>query len=486
MTKGKKRATRRSKRIQDLLEKDDEFVVLDGEKPSTSGYQPPPADSNISYSPPPSQLLEIDTLISTPDQRDIEMLNTVITPTSPHTFNASTELIGMRQDIARCEHAFKEKNQYISSVFTKMDKSLEKITDEIDNLLNRVFTLEEKEESFKNMYDQFLKIDGDRIHALEQEQYKNQRLVNIALKKCHDNDDLRHRVNKLEKQIANLSTVCPLQSKHQQDPNTEATCIAIYGLKSDRDLQTTVDELFYTMDVHISPPLSMHRTPDRANKPGVVIVELSSLEDKLNILRRKRVLKSHHVFSSVFVKSAKTHIEQIMDANNKIILKEIANGYKYYINDNGRILQKTLRDDNMSRYDETDLHINRDSHKRNYRDILSRNQPPLNNITPIRITQPETSRTQYSNSHQRGQGQRDQHHIMTEPEYLRLRYNNHHQPRQGPRDAHLNKTGQNSGQHYNREGENHRGRDDRRKQHTPVYQQQYSNSYSNNNSQRKN
>ena len=42
----------------------------------------------------------------------------------------------------------------------------------------------------------------------------------------------------------------------------------------------------------------------------------------------------------MFIKTSKTHTEQVIDANFKLILNEMVNGPKYYMSDNGRKLRK--------------------------------------------------------------------------------------------------------------------------------------------------
>ena len=91
--------------------------------------------------------------------------------------------------------------------------------------------------------------------------------------------------------------------------------------------------------------ISAHRTPRRheLNRPGVVIAELYSLEDKQAVLERKRFLRNVPQYTNVFIKSAKSHTEQVMDANFSVVLNEMSNGDLYYISDNGRIQHKYNR-----------------------------------------------------------------------------------------------------------------------------------------------
>ena len=72
-------------------------------------------------------------------------------------------------------------------------------------------------------------------------------------------------------------------------------------------------------------------------RQGVVIAELRCIEDKREILKRKRVVRTHPVYHDVFIKSSKSHVAQVMDSNFNVVLNEMTNGNAYYISDNGRI-----------------------------------------------------------------------------------------------------------------------------------------------------
>ena len=97
-------------------------------------------------------------------------------------------------------------------------------------------------------------------------------------------------------------------------------------------------------DIHLSHVkcISAIRTPHipESDRLGVVISDLRSLKEKQDLLYRKRYLRSHPVHSNVFIKSTKTHTEQVMDANFSVVLNEMNNGKAYYVCDNGRICPK--------------------------------------------------------------------------------------------------------------------------------------------------
>ena len=73
----------------------------------------------------------------------------------------------------------------------------------------------------------------------------------------------------------------------------------------------------------------------------VVIAELYSIEDKIAVLERKRNLRTNPIYANVFIRTAKSHTEQVMESNFGVILSEMTNGEACDISDNGRILRTT-------------------------------------------------------------------------------------------------------------------------------------------------
>ena len=63
----------------------------------------------------------------------------------------------------------------------------------------------------------------------------------------------------------------------------------------------------------------------------------NSREDKREILKRKRFIRTHPVYHNVLIKSSKSHVELVMDSNLNVVRKEMTNDNTYYISDNGRI-----------------------------------------------------------------------------------------------------------------------------------------------------
>ena len=140
----------------------------------------------------------------------------------------------------------------------------------------------------------------------------------------------------IEKKLTNQTS----KQQHSGMKNKPNNSIAIYGLleKYD-DVTKTVNELLYEMNLRTMRCISVNSTPYRhaIQKQGVVIAELRCLEDKREILKRKRFIRTHSVYHDVFIKYSKSHVEQVIDSNFNVVLKEMTNGNAYCISNNGRI-----------------------------------------------------------------------------------------------------------------------------------------------------
>ena len=122
----------------------------------------------------------------------------------------------------------------------------------------------------------------------------------------------------------------------------ENTSIALYGLRTNNDIILTVNHLFDDLNLRHIKCISAYRTPARHNitQNAVVIAQSRSLNDKREVRDRKRYLRNMAQYRNVFLKSSKSHAEQVMNANFNLVLNEMSSGDAYFISDNGRIIQK--------------------------------------------------------------------------------------------------------------------------------------------------
>ena len=73
--------------------------------------------------------------------------------------------------------------------------------------------------------------------------------------------------------------------------------------------------------------LLVARTPSRDGKSGVVKCKLSSKDAKIHILRAKKVLTRKPAFESLYIHSAQTHTERLIEINTRTLLKELPGGH---------------------------------------------------------------------------------------------------------------------------------------------------------------
>ena len=59
------------------------------------------------------------------------------------------------------------------------------------------------------------------------------------------------------------------------------------------------------------------------------------------------VISSVHILH-MFIKTSKSHTEQVMNGNFKLILNKMSNGGEYYMSDNGSLLRKNRRQKHLT------------------------------------------------------------------------------------------------------------------------------------------
>ena len=173
---------------------------------------------------------------------------------------------------------------------------------------------------------------------MEQKLVEQAQTLKTQQTKCDKCEELTTRITQVESYLTDHYNA----RESQPGVDDQSHSIAIHGLQDTDDVTGSVNTLLKYMNLGHVNCLSVHRTPRRpeANRPGVVIAQLGSLEDKRAVLERKRFLRNIPQYVNVFVKSSKSHPEQVMDANFAVVLNEMENGDAYYISDNGRIHRK--------------------------------------------------------------------------------------------------------------------------------------------------
>lgn len=142
------------------------------------------------------------------------------------------------------------------------------------------------------------------------------------------------RIDTLEEKIKE-----PEVSKLRFDPDVS---IVITGLPEDRseDIQLKVLRLVSKGLGSEAVPVAVERMTSRGRGPGLVRAEFSSVYEKVALLRKKRQLRENQEYSSVYIRSAKSHTDRLIETNFKTLLREIPGGSEFYVAGNGRLLKR--------------------------------------------------------------------------------------------------------------------------------------------------
>ncbi|CAJ1066510.1 PREDICTED: uncharacterized protein LOC106519492 [Xyrichtys novacula] len=145
------------------------------------------------------------------------------------------------------------------------------------------------------------------------------------------------RMEKMEKKISDTEA-----RKKSFDPETS---VIVVGLPESEveDLMSKVRDLLHDglgCDTVVCP-VAVERMSARGNRPGLVKVELSSVQVKIAVLRRKSKLKDNERFNKVYVSSAKSHAERLLELNFRSLIRETAVGKDFYLTGNGRLMKRT-------------------------------------------------------------------------------------------------------------------------------------------------
>ncbi|XP_078661231.1 uncharacterized protein LOC144905434 [Branchiostoma floridae x Branchiostoma belcheri] len=149
---------------------------------------------------------------------------------------------------------------------------------------------------------------------------------------------LRSRVEAVEAKLGGSSS-----KPSNFDPDES---IIVSGLPYDEgeDVQEKVKELLVDgLNCDIEA-VAVERTKPRGRGPGVVKVQFRSVREKVAVLREKQKLKNHNAYERVYLRSAKSHTDRLIELNFRTILREIPGGNEYFITGSGRVKKRETRD----------------------------------------------------------------------------------------------------------------------------------------------
>ena len=153
---------------------------------------------------------------------------------------------------------------------------------------------------------------------MERKQRENDAALTRIHQKCDKMENMYTRITKIEQLL--------MERKEPEKSTTNVNLdIAIYGLYTPNDITISVDRLFEDMNLSNVKCVFGYRTPScpDSNRPGVVMAVMRCLQNKRAIHKRS----IHHIpqYQNVYIKSSKTHTEQVMDANFSLMLNEMTN-----------------------------------------------------------------------------------------------------------------------------------------------------------------
>ena len=186
--------------------------------------------------------------------------------------------------------------------------------------------------------------------------------IRNEMKQLQDYVDLNiaqivNRVEALEGKVEALQ-----QQQERPDYDPEVTVVA-RGLvyEQDEDVHEKASTMLRRgLGLRDIPIVRAMRMTGYGNRPGIVKIQLSSLDDKKKVLRAKAELKNSGDFSNVYLRTAYTHAERLMDLNFRAILRKLPGGQNMRLTGHGRIIERdNLRQGNDGQHNERRENVNR-------------------------------------------------------------------------------------------------------------------------------
>ena len=210
-----------------------------------------------------------------------------------------------------------EKHKFLVNMLDGMNNKVSSIAEKLASLENRVHVLEEAGNTHILIARSIFQAANERHNDMERKQRVNDAALNRIHQKCDKMENMYTCMTKIERLL-----------KERKEPEKFTTNvnldITIYGLYTHNDLTNSVDRLFEDMNLCKINCGFAYRTPSRpdSNRPGVVMAVMRCLQDKRNILEHKRSIRHMPQYRNVYIKSSKTHTEQVMDANFSLMLNK--------------------------------------------------------------------------------------------------------------------------------------------------------------------
>lgn len=221
------------------------------------------------------------------------------------------------------------------------------LNDRMDKMFELLTSLKKGQESLQKIFDS--KIERLRRDVLS--------TIDDKIKAVKVDIDLQFAG--LDKRIADLEIEMISLKSHnglQQDKSVKNCDITIIGSNlRERPGKSPLDDandLISALGTDISSSVKItdaSRCTDRhTGKPPLLKIAFENADQKIDVLRAKKKLKSVAAYKDVYIFGSKTHTERILELNAKTLLSQIPNGNQFRVTGNGRIVKKDSLHQNSS------------------------------------------------------------------------------------------------------------------------------------------
>lgn len=215
----------------------------------------------------------------------------------------------------------------VNGMFEQIITSISELNQKFDSFSRKLITLEEK---FNVIDDKVSKLSG-KYNTLE-ERIRNENL--LCSKICDTVQTLETDIERLKRNLRN------------DDEFPIATSLVFSGVKEASE-SSSLNSLMggvitfgtRTPDIQIK---NVKRMKSYNNKPGKVMVEVNTVDGKIAILRNKRNLMTNDnsYFHSIYVKSAQTKEERLLEQNTRSLLRFIPGLSDLRMSAGGMVVEK--------------------------------------------------------------------------------------------------------------------------------------------------
>ena len=224
----------------------------------------------------------------------------------------------------------KTMNERINGMHTSLGTMLDEKLKAMNSTLEKNFN-----KKVDNLRDSLTKIVMENTAALKQE-------METKTKQIQDNMDMDIglMVTRLERLEGSAQSAADMKrSKFDIDVS-----ITVAGLPFEDGEEATERVKRLLTDVLKCDPMpsivNAERLKPRGSGPGLIKAELGSTEEKVAVLRRKQRLREEEGYSRVYIHSAKSHAERLIELNFRTLLREIPKGKDFYMTGNGRLVKR--------------------------------------------------------------------------------------------------------------------------------------------------